>query len=192
MQIQCTCGNFQAKLKAFPKNTPGRLMCYCDDCQRYLHYIKRSDLLDQNAGTEIIPAYPADVEVLKGIEHLKCVRLSSKGMFRYYTSCCQSPVGNTSPNRAWVGFLKNMYPKDVEKILGPIEARIMGKFAKGNLPEGTPQKFDFKGFKIVMPFVLRGIVLRKANPSPFFQEDGKTSVVAPHVLSAEEVHAINL
>ncbi len=183
MNIQCTCGNFQAKLKAFPKNTPGRLKCYCDDCQKYLHYLNRADLLDENAGTEIIPAYPADIEIVKGNELLKCVRLSSKGMFRFYTSCCQSPVGNTSPNRAWVGILRNMYPREVEKILGTIRSSIMGKFAKGTPPQGTPEKFDLKGFSIVMPFMLKGVLLRKANPSPFFQKDGTTAVVLPHVIS---------
>ena len=31
-EIQCQCGLFRARLKAFPGGTPGRLVCYCDDC----------------------------------------------------------------------------------------------------------------------------------------------------------------
>lgn len=180
--IQCSCGKFQARLKAFPKNTPGRLKCYCDDCQAYARFIKRDDLLDQNGGTEIIPAYPADIEIVKGKETLKCVRLSSKGMYRFYTSCCNSPVANTSPNSPWVGIPSNMYPSGLENTLGPIRSSIMGKFAKGTPPEGTPEKFDLKGFMVVMPFILKGTLFRKANPSPFFEADGKTSIVAPEIL----------
>jgi hypothetical protein len=59
MKIQCECGAFSATLNAFPKATPGRLVCYCDDCQSYLHHLGRADLLDANGGTEVIPAYPA-------------------------------------------------------------------------------------------------------------------------------------
>ena len=72
MEIQCQCGKFRARLKAFPNGTPGRLVCYCDDCQSYLRHLKRTDLLDAHAGTEVIPAYPADVEILQGKEQLKC------------------------------------------------------------------------------------------------------------------------
>jgi hypothetical protein len=193
MEIQCACGKFQAELKAFPKNTPGRLKCYCDDCQAFLHHLKRSDLLDKNGGTEIIPAYPADVTILRGKEFLKCTRLSPKGMFRFSTSCCNTPVANTQANMPWMGFHRCMYlakdPNKLDQVLGPIRSSIMGRFAKGTPPAGTPQKFNFKGFVTVMPFILKGKLLKKTKPSPFFMEDGLTSIVAPHVLSEGERQA---
>ena len=81
MEIQCDCGKFRAELTEFPNNTPGRLVCYCDDCQAFLNYIKRSELMDQNGGSEIIPAYPADIQIIAGKDFVQCVRLHSKGMF---------------------------------------------------------------------------------------------------------------
>jgi len=188
MEIQCECGKFRAELTQFPRNTPGRLICYCDDCQTYLHYLKRGDLLDKNGGSEIIPAYPADVNILAGREFVKCTRLSPNGMFRFSTSCCNTPIANTDPKRAWAGFLRRMYtskdPNKLDEALGPVKSSIMGKYAKGQPPPGTPQTFDFKGMVTVVPFILKGIVLGKAKRSPFF-ENGE-AIVAPKVLSLAE------
>lgn len=183
MEIKCECGKFQAKLKAFPRNTPGRLVCYCDDCQSYLNHLNRDDLLDANGGTEVIPAYPSDVEIISGLDQLKCTRLSPRGIFRFSTSCCNTPIVNTLPKEPWAGFLSCAYVPDVDQILGPVRSRIMGRYAKGTLPAGTPDKFNLRAFVTIMPFMLKGKLLKKHKPSPFFLEDGATPVVAPNILN---------
>lgn len=189
MEIQCECGKFRAELTQFPKNTPGRLKCYCDDCQTFLHYLKRADLLDENGGTEIIPAYPADIKLIAGKEHLKCIRLSPTGMFRFFAACCNTPIANTAPQRAWVGIHRRVYtvkyPNKIDDELGPVKSSIMGKFAKGTPPPGTPQKFNFKGMLTVMPYLLKGALLGKSKHSPFF-ESGE-AIASPKVLSSEEL-----
>jgi hypothetical protein len=191
MEIQCECGKFRAELSKFPKSTPGRLICYCDDCQSYLHYLKRADLLDKNGGTEIIPNYPADVKIVAGKELIKCTRVVPNGMFRFATTCCNTPIANTEPNRPWAGFHRRMFtskdPNKLEQSLGPVKSSIMGKYAKGTPPPGTPQKFSFKGMKLVLPYILKGILLKKANPSPFFRDS--EPIVPPKVLSTDELHA---
>jgi hypothetical protein len=188
MEIQCECGKFRAELTQFPKNTPGRLICYCDDCQAFLHYLNRPDLLDENGGTEIIPAYPADIKILAGKDEVECVRLHSQGMYRFFTKCCHTPIANTDPKRPWAGINRRMYtvkdPNRLDQELGPVKSSIMGKYAKGTPPAGTPQTFDFKGMVTVLPFILRGKLLGKAKHSPFF-ENGE-SIVAPLVLTAAE------
>jgi hypothetical protein len=191
MEIHCECGKFRAELTKFPQATPGRLVCYCEDCQSFLHSLNRADLLDENGGSEIIPAYPADIRLTAGKEHLACTRLSPKGMYRFSTSCCKTPVANTDMTRPWVGFYRRMYtvkdPNLLEKELGPVKSRIMGKFAKGTPPEGTPKTFDFRAMISVLPFILKGVLFKKAKPSPFF-ESGE-SLVKPQVLTLEERRA---
>jgi hypothetical protein len=189
MEIQCECGKFRAELMAFPKNTPGRLKCYCDDCQAYLNYLKRGDLLDANGGSEIIPAYPADIKILAGKEFVKCVRLVPHGMYRFSTTCCNTPIANTVPKRPWAGIHRRMFkdPNKLDSMLGPIKSSIMGKFAKGTPPKGTPQKFDFNGMKVVFPYIIKGMILGKAKHSPFF-ENGK-AIAVPKVLTGEERQA---
>ena len=195
MEIQCQCGAFRARLRSFPANTPGRLVCYCDDCQSYLRHLQRADLLDPNGGTEVIPVYPADVEVLQGREHLRCTRLSPNGIFRFSTSCCNTPIANTRPGHPWAGFLRCVYTagsdaQALDRLLGPVRSRIMGRYAVGTPPAGTPKTFDLKALLTVMPFMLKGKLLRKSRPSPFFAEDGATPVVVPYVLSKAERKAL--
>lgn len=195
MQIQCECGKFRAQLKAFPSSTPGRLVCYCDDCQSYLRHLKRTDLLDAHGGTEVIPAYPADVEIVRGQEHLKCTRLTPNGTFRFSTMCCNTPIANTRPGEPWVGLLRCVYTaggdaQKLDQVLGPVRNRIMGAYAQGTPPAGTPKKLDFKTVLSVMPFMLKGKLFRKSKPSPFFTADGVTAITPPHVLSQDEWQAI--
>ena len=189
MKIQCECEAFSATLNAFPKATPGRLVCYCDDCQSYLHHLGRADLLDANGGTEVIPAYPADVAFLSGHEQLKCLRLSPNGTSRFYAACCETPIANTAANRAWAGFFSDVYAASDVSRLGAVRSRIMGRFAKGTPPAGTPQKFDFNALKSVLPFMLKGRLQGKSKPSPFFAADGVTPIVTPVVLSKQERQA---
>jgi hypothetical protein len=195
MEIQCQCGKFRARLKAFPNGTPGRLVCYCDDCQSYLRYLKRTDLLDAHAGTEVIPAYPADVEIVQGQEQLKCTRLSPAGLYRFSAACCNTPIANLRPGAPWAGFMRCVYTaggdaQALDRQLGPVRSRIMGQFAKGTPPAGTPSKFDLKALLSVMPFMLKGMLLGKAKPSPFFADDGVTPIVAPRVLTKAERQAL--
>jgi hypothetical protein len=194
MQIQCECGKFRAELEQFPLHTPGRLACYCDDCQVYLHYLNRADLLDAAGGTEVVPVYPAHLKILQGREVMKCLRLSPKGLDRWYAGCCKTPLGNTRPGFPWVGIAHRAYnvrdPNYLEKTFGPIKSRINGRFAKGTPPSGTASGMDFKGFLSVLPFLLRGLIMGKAKPSPFFAQDGATPIAQPQVLPLEERNAI--
>lgn len=192
MMVQCECGKFRANLKKFPSNTPGRLICYCDDCQSYLHQLGRADLLDKHGGTEIIPAYPADVEIISGKEFLICTRLSPKGLFRFSTSCCNSPVANIQPNFPWIGFHRCVYSSgsiDVEQVLGPIRSGIMGRYAKGTPPVSTPKTMNLSSFISVAPFMLKGLLFGKSRPTPFFAEDGVTPVASVKTLTKEERQA---
>lgn len=194
MQIQCECGKFRAQLERFPRNTPGRLACYCDDCQTYLHHLKRTDLLDAAGGTEVVPVYPAELEIPQGREVLKCLRLSPKGLPRWYAGCCNTPIGASRPGFPWLGLVHRVYsvadPGYLERTLGPVKSRIMGQFARGTPPSGTAAKIDFKGFMTVLPFLMKGLLTGKGRRSPLFQQDGQTPIVDPIVLSREERNAI--
>jgi hypothetical protein len=194
MQIQCECGKFRAQLEKFPRNTPGRLACYCDDCQTYAHYLDRVDLLDAAGGTEVVPVYPVDMKILEGRDVIKCVRLSPNGLYRWYAGCCNTPVAATRPGFPWLGLVHRVYgvkdPGYLDRTLGPVKSRIMGRFAQGTPPSGTAAKIDFKGFLTVFPFLFKGVLTGKSRHSPFFEHDGRTPIVAPIVVSAAERNAI--
>ncbi len=185
MNISCDCGAFEAKLTAFPDNTPGRLMCYCKDCQAFTNKIDRADVLDEYGGTEIIPAYPKDVEFIQGVEKLKCNRLSPNGLYRWSTTCCNSPIANTRPAFPWVGIFHTTYKtKDPNALnsLGEIKSRIFGRDAKDGAPFDISNKIGFKAMMAVMPFILKGKLKKMSEPSPFFKADGETPIVEPVLL----------
>jgi len=188
MKIECECGKVKAELTNFPKETPGRFICYCDDCQSFLHYLNRADLLDKNGGTEIIPIYPADFKIIEGKDLLKCTRLGPRGMFRYSTTCCNTPVANTDAKRPWVGTHRRMFTsKDSQKLDGifkKVRSGIMGKFGHGTLPPEAANTFDFKAFRSVMPFMLKGMIFGRSRPSAFF--DGDVAIGNPYVLTKDE------
>lgn len=190
MTIQCQCGSFKAELSHYPKQTPGRLVCYCDDCQCYLHFIKKENLLDAQGGSEIIPIYPSDFKITQGEHLIRGMRLSPKGMYRWYTSCCQTPIANTQANMPWIGMLSVMLPykgeQDFVQALGQVKSRVMGKFAHGKPPEGTSDRFKPRDFLSVAPFLLKGLILGKSKNHPFFKPVTQEPKVAPYVLTKEE------
>lgn len=179
MQVQCRCGKFQGLLPKLPGDTAGRLKCYCDDCQNYLIHLDRTDLLDKNGGTEIVAVYPKDFVVEKGEDYLACLRLSASGPYRWYTTCCHSPVANTRAKVGWLGVFANVFndrdPQYLSSTLGNVKSAIMGKYAKGTVPDGTAATFNFKAFATVGPFMLKAFFKKAYQPSPFFQSDGTTS-----------------
>jgi hypothetical protein len=71
-----------------------RGICYCDDCQAYARFLGGEDLLDRWGGTGLYQIMPKRVRFDAG-DKLRCVRLSDKGMHRWYVDCCRTPVGNT-------------------------------------------------------------------------------------------------
>ncbi|HEX7113879.1 MAG TPA: DUF6151 family protein, partial [Steroidobacter sp.] len=158
MEIRCECGAFRAQLEPFPKGTPGRFVCYCDDCQVFAHYLNREDLLDSAGGTEVIPVYPAQIEIVAGREALKCLRLSPKGLHRWYASCCNTPIANANPGLPWVGIAHRAFtvkdPGYLERTFGDVRSRVMGRFARGTPPSGTAEKVGFRGFMMALPFIL--------------------------------------
>ncbi|PLX35922.1 MAG: hypothetical protein C0606_17700 [Hyphomicrobiales bacterium] len=185
MKVQCDCGRFQAELTHFPKHSPGRLVCYCDDCQTYLKALGREDLLDPYGGTEIVPVYPDEFKIVAGAEVLRCNRLSKRGLSRWSATCCNSPIANVRPKFPWVGILHNAYtvkaPDTLEKA-GPIRSRIMGKFKRGTPPFEISEKIRLRDILVIAPFLLRGFLFKKHRVSPFFREDGVTPVCDPVIL----------
>lgn len=196
INIECDCGAVKGIVES--KYLKGyRAICLCDDCQAYAHYIQRADTLDVNGGTDIIPVMPSHYTFQAGTENLKCVRLSGKGMFRWYASCCNSPMGNSMSSSVipYVGvparvFAKKNSAEQIENEFGPVRERIQAQFAKGPLPSLSQKKVSF-------PFILRAIKLivfamltGGGKSSPFLKKDGKP-ISEPYILSENERESLS-
>src|ERR1700742_3028554 len=94
-ELQCRCGQVRGHLTNASSETVNRIVCYCDDCQAFLHHVGRADLLDAHGGTDIVQVAPASLTFRSGAEHIVGLRLTSKGLYRWYANCCKTPLGNS-------------------------------------------------------------------------------------------------
>ncbi len=185
MNISCDCRKFKARLLGFPKNSPGRLVCYCLACRTYLEKIDRADLLDEFGGTEIIPAYPNEIEITQGRDLLKCNWLTKNGTYRWTTTCCNSPIANTKGVFPWAGIVHSAYTNEDSAALekfGKVRCRVFGRDAFANAPSNISNSIKLKDLLVVIPFVMKGKILRKGHNSPFLRSDNATPISRPEVL----------
>jgi hypothetical protein len=191
LMFECTCGKLAGVVNT--KNAKGyRAICLCDDCQAFAHFLGSPDVLDANGGTGIFPITPANVKFTRGVENLQCLRLTGKGIYRWFASCCKTPIANTpaSSSLPYVGLIHTILEKTngneaLNKAFGPINARINGRFGIEPLPPDTLKAVS-PGFILrVLKFAILGGIRGQRQPSPFFKRDG-TPTVAPYVLTTQE------
>lgn len=195
LPLRCSCGELRGTLHADPERGSRRLVCYCDDCQAFAHFLGRADeILDLHGGTEVFQTSPARLSFGQGADRLACMRLTEKGLLRWYARCCETPVGNTlaTSQVPFVGLVDRCVdhaaagrPRD--ETLGPIRARIQGRFARGDrtgldIHDTAPLGVLASGAWALAKARLRGDHRR----SPFFDPETGRPIVSPHVLGAEE------
>src|SRR5262249_41181294 len=134
-QLSCRCGEVRGLVRDASPATANRVVCYCDDCQAFLHYLGRTDLLDAQGGTDIVQVAPASLTFDRR-ERIVGVRLGPKGLYRWYASCCRTPVGNTvGPAIPFVGIVAQAFGGGADHLFGRPVGSILGKFAIGTPPE---------------------------------------------------------
>jgi len=104
--IQCKCGTVRGQLEG--TGVHNRLICYCTDCRAFAGFLgKTAEALDKQGGTEIVQVAQPRLRFLQGEDRLSAVRLSKKGMVRWYASCCNTPIGNTmaDPKVSFIGLI---------------------------------------------------------------------------------------
>ena len=94
VDVGCRCGEVEGRLDNAARETVNRIVCYCDDCQAFVHYLGRADLLDEHGGSDIVQVAPASLAYTRGNDRIAGVRLKPKGLYRWYASCCKTPLGN--------------------------------------------------------------------------------------------------
>lgn len=188
LNISCECGKVQGVVRKDGYKYGVHFVCLCDDCQAYAHFLgKVTETLDQNGGTDVLPVFPARFQFTSGKENIQCVRLSEKGIYRWYAGCCKAPLANSlNAKMGYIGLIvRRITNKDREKILGPLAGRVMAKFGIPPLPPdaslGTPPKVVFEAIK----GILRVNVFRLKRPTPFFEDSGRP-IVKPYVLTPSE------
>jgi hypothetical protein len=170
-----------------------RAVCYCDDCQAYLHYLGRADLLDAQGGTDIVQVAPASLKFERGTEHIAGLRLTAKGLYRWYANCCKSPLGNTvGAAIPFVGIVAKSFDQATtapDAVFGKPVGAILGKFAIGTPPAGSTSfnpRLMARAVRRVLGWRLGG----KTWPHPFFDRASRSPMHPVTTLSRAERDAL--
>src|SRR5262245_29996106 len=197
LPLRCACGALRGVVSGVSAGGGTRLVCYCDDCQAFAHFLEAAPrTLDAHGGTEIFQTSPARVGFRSGLERLACVQLRPGGIVRWYAACCRTPLGNTLATRRvpivgliHAGFDAATDARARDDLLGPVRARIYARFARGSegldAHAGVPPTLLLRTLRLALRARLRG----DATRSPFFAASG-APVVAPRVLGAEELSRV--
>jgi hypothetical protein len=186
--LQCRCGTVKGYLS---HTTPvNRCVCYCRDCQAFAHFLGKADeILDAQGGTDVVQTRPANLTFTHGQDALACMRLTPKGLLRWYAACCNTPIGNTVANyrMPFVGLVHSCLEStgpSLDQSFGPVRARVNTKSAKGEVPSGSGGMMS-----AILPFialVARPLIDGSYKRTPFFSADTGAPIVTPKVISRGE------
>jgi hypothetical protein len=187
----CRCGKVGGSVANAAPSTVNRAVCYCDDCQAALHHLGRTDLFDAYGGTDVVQVAPAALSFHRGSEHIVGLRLTPKGLFRWYASCCNTPVGNTfGPGLPFVGIVSQAFgASEADRIFGTPIGSVRGEYATGNPPKGVGRpsaKLILHASRMVLGWKLGG----RTWPHPFFDRETRAPKYPIRILSSAEREAL--
>ncbi|MEM9582705.1 MAG: DUF6151 family protein [Pseudomonadota bacterium] len=184
--LSCRCGSFKAVIHDANSKTGNHAICYCVDCQAFARHLGQAGrVMDEKGGTEIYQTQPYQVEILAGAEHLAVLQLAEKGLYRWYTNCCNTPICNTlgTPKFSFAGFLTaNM--TDNFDATGPVQFRYKREQALAPVaePSGSLARFAFRTMRRAAMSRITG----KWKKTPFFDAATGRSLAKPTRLSEAE------
>ena len=155
---------------------------------------KPEQTLNESGGTDIIATIPKYVHFTHGLEQLRCMSLSEKGLLRWYAGCCRTPVGNTprNPKLPYVGLVHTCLAgsqAEVQRAFGSAHVAINTRSATGSV-RPTPVAAFFAVLKI-----MRNVVWSRISggyrENPFFRPGGAEPIVLPQVLSPAQRSALS-
>lgn len=187
--FSCSCGTVRGHLVDLDRKAGSRITCYCKDCQTAAQALGRGELLNERGGAELYQTTPVHVRIEQGEAHVACLRLSPRGLMRWYADCCNTPLFNTLAHDklCFVGVLVHTVAPEARAPLGPLTAQT---FTESATDEGASvRKYGFArtGFNIMRRH-LRAKLSGSASMAPFFDKDGHPMREA-RILSLEERNA---
>lgn len=186
--FHCRCGTVQGEIE--PGAVYARAVCYCRDCQAFARALGRGqEVLDPNGGTDIVAMLPAGLHFTAGIEQVACLSLSPKGLLRWHSACCNTPIGNTSrdPKLPYVGVLArcmDVAPGVLDAAIGPPRIALNTASARGQVA-ATPVRAAL-GIVRIMWGVLRAKLSGRHRDNPFFDAATSRPMAEPRVLTRQE------
>lgn len=147
-------------------------------------------MLDPRGGTEIVQVSQSRLRFDNGLDELACLRLSPRGLLRWYARCCNTPLGNSlsNPKLSFIGLIHScMDPASLERDFGSRVADVNTDTALGDPKPRRTGLVPTMGRMLAM--VLTDRISGRDRRSPLFTGEGKP-IAEPHVLGKAEVDAL--
>ena len=185
---KCRCGRVTGRVSELAPDTANRCICYCHDCRAFAHWLERDDLLDAHGGVDIVQVARARLAIDDGRDQLRCLRLSSRGLHRWYVDCCKTPVANTMPRVPFAGISPSALEDGARGLL-PDPDLIHGKSAVGGMPAGASSTLSFRAIARPGKLFAGWVARRLGHPTPLFERHD-TPTSEPRVLTVAERDAL--
>jgi hypothetical protein len=121
------------------------------------------------------------------------MRLTDKGLVRWYAKCCNTPIGNTAANYrlSFVGLIHNCLeapPASLDDSFGPVR---MWSFTKNAKTKIKGSSFGMvPGILKILAMVMRARLNGAYKHTPFFLIDSGAPIVTPKILNNSEREAV--
>jgi hypothetical protein len=195
LPLRCRCGHVRGIANMAASNPGFRFVCYCGDCQAFARFLKRPDVLDEAGGTDIFHMPAGRVELVAGTDAVRCLQFSRK-VFRWYTECCLTPIGNTAgPRFSVVGLIHSFMSNDADghtrdEVLGAPRCRIFEGSAIGPLPPNAPPPLSLRLIALRVPTILGWWLRGLGWPHPFFDDHTNAPLSRPRIFAPAERAAL--
>ena len=179
--LKCSCGKVQGIATNITPQSGNHVVCCCSDCQKFARFLERkNEILDEFGGTEVYQTSQSQVKITQGNDQIRCMRHSPKGLYRWYTECCKTPIGNTLNGKMpFIGLVHNFIenPQQHATSLGPIRAFVQTQDAISkpdypNSSEKFPLGITLRIIRKILLWKIRGM----NKPSSFFDDSGRPRV----------------
>ena len=190
--VRCRCGRLEGRL-TLPERA-ARAVCYCRDCQAFARFLgDPGRILDDLGGTDIVATSPRFLRIVRGNDQLRCMSLGERGLFRWYTACCRTPIGNTprDPKVSYVGLVRSCLagsPGELDAAFGPAKAAVNTASASGKVKAAAWP--TLRAMLKIARNLAGARLTGKYRINPFFTPGTSQPVVAPQVLTATERRAL--
>jgi hypothetical protein len=151
--FSCRCGGIAGRLTHVDPDKGTHVRCHCADCRRANAHFGIPGTREDGVG--LWQTTPDKVKIDEGAVNLRLMRLSPRGLLRWYAGCCDTPLFNTmaTPKVPFVGVLTDRLADTAP--LGPVIAegfvegpdgksrhvhggRVIRRFCAGPSPHASP------------------------------------------------------
>lgn len=188
---RCRCGEFKAQISGEGKSS--HVVCYCRDCQAFAHFLGRETaILNPQGGSSIVQIAHHRIKIEQGAAQLAIMRLSPKGLFRWYSRCCHTALGNSLADSrgCFLGMISDSLEPALVAEFGPPIAALATASAICDSSQQRPAEYGL--YKVLWNFA--GLVLHSRISGAYQQsqlfDSAIVGQIVPKVLTLAERQAV--